>query len=184
MPDLFLRLNARLTDCVRDRRAVSAVEFAILLPLMVTLYLGSVEVFRGISAKRDVTMISHSIADLASQYSTIHDQDMTNILAAASAIMAPFSTGPLQATVSELTIDSKGNATVVWSDTLNGSKLAVGAAVTVPSGPNVPNSYVLLATVKYAYDPVFGYVLTSTINMSDQIYMAPRQSGGITRTSP
>jgi len=180
----FLRLIPRLADYARDRRAMSAVEFAILLPFMVTLYLGSVEVFRGISAKRDVTMIAHSIADLTSQYGTLHDLDMTNILAAASAIMAPFPTGPLQATVSELTIDSHGNATVVWSDTLNGTKLAVGSAVTVPTGPNVPNSYVLLATVRYAYDPTFGYVLTSTINMSDQIYMAPRQSGGITRVSP
>ena len=184
MPGLFLQLNAHLVHYVRDRRAMSAVEFAILLPLMVTLYLGSVEVFRGISAKRDVTMIAHSIADLTSQYGTIHNTDMTNILAAASAIMAPFPTGPLQATVSQLTIDNNGNATVAWSDTLNGTALPVGSAVTVPSGPNVHNSYVILAQVRYAYDPVFGYVLTSTINMSDQIYMAPRQSGGITRASP
>jgi Flp pilus assembly protein TadG len=182
MSGRFLRSIPRLADYARDRRAMSAVEFAILLPFMLTLYLGSVEVFRGISAKRDVTMIAHSLADLTSQYGTIHNSDMTNILAAASAIMAPFPTGPLQATVSELTIDSHGVATVAWSDTLNGTALPVGSTMTVPAGPNVPNTYVIFTQVRYTYDPTFGYVLTSTINLSDQIYMAPRQTGGITRS--
>jgi Flp pilus assembly protein TadG len=184
MPGLCLRLTARLMNCLRDCRAVSAVEFALLLPVMVTLYLGSVEVSRGIAAKRNVTLIAHALADLTAQYNTIHDQDLSNVLAAGSAIIAPFPATPLQETVSELTLDSNGNATVTWSGTLNGTALAVGSTVSVPSGLAVPNTYLIMAQVNYTYDPTFGYVLTKTITLSDQIYMAPRQSGPITRVSP
>jgi len=49
----------------RDERGVSAVEFAMLLPLMLTLYLGAVEISQGIAADRKVTLVSRTVADLA-----------------------------------------------------------------------------------------------------------------------
>jgi Flp pilus assembly protein TadG len=180
----FLRLIDGLADFLRDQRAVSAVEFGFLLPVMVTLYLGTVEVSRGIWAKRNVTLTAHALADLTSQYTTVHDQDLSNILAAGSAIIAPFATTSLKETVSELTLDSSGNATVTWSGTLNGTALAVGSSVSIPSGLKVPNTYLILAQVSYNYDPTFGYVLTKTITLSDQSYMSPRQAGPINRVSP
>ena len=39
-----LALHHRIVSFAQDRRGVSAVEFAMLLPLMVTLYLGTVEI--------------------------------------------------------------------------------------------------------------------------------------------
>ena len=46
----------RLRRLASDQRGVSAVEFAMLLPLMLTLYLGGVEVSQGISIDRKVTL--------------------------------------------------------------------------------------------------------------------------------
>ena len=56
----------RIGDFAGDRRGVSAVEFALLLPMMMTLYLGSVEASQGIAANRKVTLATHALADLAS----------------------------------------------------------------------------------------------------------------------
>ena len=50
-----------------DERGVSAVEFAMLLPLMLTLYLGAVEISQGIGADRKVTLTARTVADLVSQ---------------------------------------------------------------------------------------------------------------------
>ena len=124
---------ARISRCharfIGDRRGVSAVEFAVLLPVMVTLYLGSVEASQGIAADRKVELTAHALADLTSQYTNITNTDMSNILNAGSAIIAPYAAGNLHEVVSEIAIDAQGMATVVWSDTLNGTALTVGQTV-------------------------------------------------------
>ena len=69
---------AALARFAQDRRGVSAVEFAMLLPLMVTLYLGTVEISQGVGIDRKVTLTTRTVADLASQVSSINNSDMTN----------------------------------------------------------------------------------------------------------
>jgi Flp pilus assembly protein TadG len=172
----------RIADFAGDCGGVSAVEFALLLPMMMTLFLGSVEASQGIAANRKVTLTAHTLADLASQYTDITNADMSNILAAGPAVLAPYPTANLQEVVSELSISPQGVATVVWSDTLNGSALTVGQVVNVPSSLAVPNSYLVLSQVQYSYNPTYGYVMTGTITLHDQIFMRPRQSSLIART--
>jgi len=150
---------------------------------MMTLYLGSVETSQGIAASRKVTLTAHTLADLSSQYTDITNADMSNILNAASAIMAPYPVAGLQAVMSELSINAQGQASVVWSDTLNGTPRSVGQVVNVPSALAVPNTYLVLSEVQYGYDPTYGYVLTGTLTLSDQMYMRPRQSTSIARTA-
>ena len=64
---MFASLRWRLSGCAHDERGVSAVEFALLLPLMVTLYLGGVEVSQGLTIDRKVTLVARTVADLAAQ---------------------------------------------------------------------------------------------------------------------
>lgn len=176
MSALAARCAFRLSRFCGENRAVAAVEFAMLLPVLVSLYLGAVELSRGIAADRKVTLVAHALADLSTQYTNIADTDMTNILNASAAIMAPYAVSSLQAVVSELSIDAKGQATVVWSDTLNGTARSVGQVVTIPSALAVPNTYLIFGETTYNYNPVFGYVITGTLALKDQIYMQPRQS--------
>ena len=174
-------LICRIARFLQDRRAVTSVEFAILLPLMVGLYLGSAEVAQGIALKRKVTLTAHAVADLSTQYTAINNAQMSNLLNAASAIIAPYASGNLQATVSEISINAQGEATVAWSDSLNGTALPVGQSVTVPAALAVPNTFLILGQAQYAYRPTYGYVLTNALTLSDQIFLMPRQSTSITR---
>jgi Flp pilus assembly protein TadG len=176
----FPRLLARF---VGDCRGVSAVEFALLLPVMMTLYLGGVETTQGLATNRKVTITAHALADLATQYTDITNADMSNILSAASAIIAPYAVSNLQAVVSELSINAQGQASVVWSDTLNGTGRPAGQAVDIPTSLAVPNSYLVLAEVSYSYNPTYGYVMTGTLTLQGQSYMQPRQSASIARTA-
>ena len=79
-----------MAGVARDERGVSAVEFALLLPLMLALYLGAVELSQGIAADRKVTLTSRTVADLVSQVTNINNAGMTNSLNAAAAVMAPY----------------------------------------------------------------------------------------------
>jgi len=181
---LAARLLAALARFGRDRRGVSALEFSVLAPLLLALYLGSNEVTQGITIKRKVELTAHAVADLTSQQTSINNADMANIFNAASAIIAPYNAANLTAVVSEISIDANGQGTVVWSSaTSNSSALSAGQSVTVPSSLATPNSYLILGQAAYSYNPTYGYVLTNTLTLSDQIFMLPRQSNSVARVN-
>lgn len=177
------RLSSKFASLRRDQKGVSAVEFAMLLPLMVTLYLGTVEISQGVAIHRKVTLTARTVADLASQVTSISNSDMTNLLNASSAVIAPFPSGQLKVTVSAVSIDANGVAKVTWSDTLNGTKRAVNSTVSLPTALNTPNSQLIWSEVEYHYVPTIGYVITGALNLFDQIYMRPRLSDTINRTT-
>ena len=178
----FVALAKRkLGGLAGDERGVSAVEFALLLPLMLSLYLGSVEISQGIGADRKVTLTARTICDLVSQVSSISNADMTNALNASSAVMVPYPIGNLKVTVSSVKIDATGKATIDWSDTLNGTARSKGSTVTLPAALNVVNSSLIWSEVQYTYKPVIGYVVSGTLTLKDQIYMRPRLSDTVTR---
>jgi Flp pilus assembly protein TadG len=156
----------------RDQRGVSAVEFALLAPVMIGLYLGCVEISEGVAADRKVSLVSAALANLTAQVSTISASDMTNILDASSAIIQPYSASLLKLTVTCLKIDANKNVTVKWSVTRNGT--ANTGSMTMPSALAVANSYLILSQASYAYTPTVGYTITGTLTLSDQMYMSPR----------
>jgi Flp pilus assembly protein TadG len=185
MIDRFGRMTASLTvhlsGFARDRRGVSAVEFAMLLPFMLTLYLGSVEVSQGISIDRKVTLTSRTVADLVAQVATIDTAGVNAALGAATAIMAPFPDVNAKVTVSIVKIDANGNAKVCWSNTKNGT--ARSGSVTVPAALNVPNTSLVWGEASYDYTPTIGYVVTNTMSLKDQIFMRPRLSESVVNSS-
>jgi Flp pilus assembly protein TadG len=169
-----LSLASCLDRFCRDEGGVSAVEFAVLLPLMLTLYLGTVEISQAVGIDRKVTLTSRTVADLASQSQTLTSSDMSNILNASATVILPYDSTKLKVTVSEITIDSNSNPTITWSCTQGGTAHGVGSAVAVPSALKVANTSLIWGEASYSYRPTIGYVITGTLNLSDQIYMAPR----------
>jgi Flp pilus assembly protein TadG len=169
-------VQARLRNFRRDRRGVSAVEFALLSPLMIALYLGGVEISDGIGIDRKVTLTTGAIANLAAQVSSITSADMTDMLKAGTSVMAPYSTAPLAITVSCLKIDSNKVAKVKWSETKGGTKRGTNTTVTIPSALAVANTQLLFSEVSYTYTPIFAHIITGTLTLSDKMYMSPRIS--------
>ncbi|MGI8525902.1 MAG: TadE/TadG family type IV pilus assembly protein [Pseudolabrys sp.] len=176
-------MHARaLARLAHDRRGVSAVEFALLAPLMIGLYLSGVEISQGIGIDRKVTITAGAMANLVAQNTSVSDTDIATFFNAASTIMAPYSTTPLKVTVSCLSIDSTGKVTVSWSDTKGGTARAVGSVVSIPSALAVPSTSIIFAEVSYGYTPTIGHTISGTLTLSDQMYMTPRQSSTVKRT--
>ena len=132
-------LRLRLGGLAKDERGVSAVEFAMLLPLMLTLYLGAVEISQGIGVDRKVTLTARTVADLVSQVTSVSNNDMTNSLNAATAVMAPFPTGNLKVDVSSVTIDAQGNGHrcverhVEWHGEIKGRDRDIAGRARIPN---------------------------------------------------
>jgi len=165
----------------RDQRGVSAVEFALLLPLMITLYLGGVEVSQAISIDRKVSLTARTVADLVARSTGFSQAEMTNIFNAATAVAAPYPVANIKVKVSQISIKADGTTTIDWGDAKNTTKRTNGETVSVPAGLKVAgkDSYLIWAEVEYSYTPTIGYVITGTLNLADQIYMRPRQSDNV-----
>jgi Flp pilus assembly protein TadG len=181
---IVARTRRSLRRFLADKRGVSAVEFAMLLPLMVTLYLGGVEVSQGVAVDRKMTLVARTLADLTAQATSVSDSDMSNIKAAATAVVAPFDDTKLGFTISSVIIDDQKVAKIKWSDNRNGTVRKPGDVVTVSDTLKESTTYpiyLIWAETKYAYTPTVGYVITGTMNLTDQIYMRPRQSDCVLR---
>lgn len=180
----FKRLRKALQPrFVRDESGVSAVEFALLLPMMMSFYLGSVEVSQGVSTNSRLTLTARSLGDLVTQSTNITNAQMTDILNASSTIISPYSTSPLKIIVSAVSIDGSGNAKVTWSDSRNTTARTVGSSVTLPSSLARPNTMVVWSETKYDYTPTIGYVITGTLHLQAEFYSTPRQSATVTRSA-
>jgi Flp pilus assembly protein TadG len=145
-----------------DDRGLSAVEFGLLAPLMVALYLGSVIFSQGIAIQRKTTMVAHSVADLVSQSIAItSDSDMTSILNAVDRIIEPYPKENLKIVISQVSINAQGVATIDWSDSRNSAPRPKNQVVTtsIPSSFRTCTAapcYLIWGETEYAYVPVLG----------------------------
>ena len=159
---------------IRDGRAVSAVEFALVLPIMITLYFGTVEITDGVIADRKVTAMTSAIGDLVAQAAVIEDAEMANIFKAASSIIAPYSPDPIKLVVTHVTVDEHGNGIVDWSDGLNRAGYSKGSTLTIPDGLASENTTLVVAEGSYLYTPILGQIITSSFTLEDTFYLRPR----------
>ena len=184
MPGL-VRLYRRF---IASTRGVVAIEFAAILPVLLIILLTTFDGGCAIAVYMKVRSATYVLASVTNQYSTalpIQSANMTGIMNATTAVLAPYSNTPLTAVISELKIAATKatTATVRWSAAQNGTALAAGATVNLPTGISASTNtcgtypcYLILAQVSYTYTPVFGYFASGGITLSDTAYATPRSS--------
>ncbi|CCE02966.1 TadE/TadG family type IV pilus assembly protein [Bradyrhizobium sp. STM 3809] len=178
-------LSLRTRDFAANADAVAATEFAIVLPFMLMLLLGGFELGNGLAIGVKVSATSHSVADLVAQNTQVSASRMLDILQASSSIIAPYPTKDaagnslMTVTVSEVSTDANGNATVQWSQSTSatgartvGQKMTLSAfTTTTPTNANIS---LILGEVSYAYKPNLGSGVTGPVTIADSYYLFPR----------
>ncbi len=168
----------------RDLRGANAVEFAMILPVMIFLYIGGLQLTQGVSAYRKVTVTARTVADLATQYTSMSATDVSNVLNASAQIMYPFPSSGLKIVLTEFSTSLSGVSTVTWSKTLNGTALTQGQVIVLPTNICQPGASVVRADVSYTYTPAIGTAMTGSIPLASSLYMSPRQIQSIPYTGP
>ncbi|MCA6105955.1 TadE/TadG family type IV pilus assembly protein [Bradyrhizobium cenepequi] len=192
------RVRRQVGALVHDCRGIAATEFAMIVPIMLLLFFGTVELSSAIAIKRKLALVTRAASDLTSQsLDSVKTTDMQNVFAASGAILLPYSLTPLTATVSEIFIDKDSIAKIQWSQsatvamasgspqaTLKASPHKPKDTVSVPQGLLIPNTWLIWSEVNYTYTPTVGYVLKSGVPMDDETYTRPRQSSCVDYPPP
>ncbi|MCP3474122.1 pilus assembly protein [Bradyrhizobium sp. CCGUVB1N3] len=191
-------LSFRVRKFATDADAVAATEFAIVVPFMLVLLVGGVELATGMAINVKVSATAHSVADMVTQNTSLSTASMQNIITGATSIIAPYSVNGssgnpiLSVTVSEVSSDANGNLTLRWSQSYNGTTFGQGrtdlTGLTVPTSlngtvgnannPNNQNDQVsfIVGEVSYAYTPSLGFTISGTVNLQDTYWKFPRCS--------
>jgi Flp pilus assembly protein TadG len=186
----MLKLRLRLRHQVRrlsiDTRGIAAVEFAMLVPLMLMVFFGTIQFSTAVAVDRKVSLTARTLSDLISQASTVTDTDISNAFATGLAILSPYASTPLKLIITEIYIDKTTLAPkVIWSKASNATAHACSDTVSVPNALQVADTYLILSEVTYNYTPVVGYdfkykFVSSTFPLSDLMFTRPRQSKFVT----
>jgi Flp pilus assembly protein TadG len=169
----------------RDRSGASAVEFALIVPLMLLIYFGTFEVTQGLALDRLVKLNASTVTNLVAQYTTISaTRDMPDILGASAQILQPYSSSSATTIVSCVSIDATGKATVAWSQALNGAARPSGQVVTVPASLKKPNTVLILGETTMPYRSPIQFVPLGTWNLYGQSFMFPRASSTVNLIDP
>jgi len=173
-----------LRKLARDRRGVSAVEFALIAPAMVASYFGMAEITQALLAERKAAHAASAIGDLVAQSSSVSSSDVTDIFEIASTIMKPYSTTTLKMRVSSLTADSGGTPKVDWSSGSGLTALTTGATVTgVPTGVIAAGQSVVMSEVTYSYDSPVDLMMPNAVTFTRKFYLRPRKSDKVAKTN-
>jgi Flp pilus assembly protein TadG len=172
---------------IASTRGVAAIEFAVIAPMLILIFVETFDIGNAIAVYMKVRSATFALASIANQYTTgndgIQSADMTTITQSTSAILAPYSSTPVTAKISQIKMTSATVATVSWSYALNGTAYTAGSSWTrLPSqltSTNACNSYpcyLIYAEVSYAYQPLLFSRIMSAFTMTDGLYATPRSS--------
>ena len=174
MSRIWLRMRRSARDLSRDTSGVAAIEFVIIVPVMLVLFFGTVEYSRAVAVDRKVTLVARALSDLTSQNTSVTSTQLTNIFNASTGILSPYPSAPVNARIVELYIDANLVVHQIWSATSGTTPPT--ATVTVPTALKVASTYLIYSEVNYNYVPTVGYVLRNSITLSDFTFTRPRQS--------
>lgn len=119
-------------------------EFALILPILLLLLLGGVEVSRYIQAAQKVDKMTHTIVDLIAQAPTISESELDQIMVASQHIMTPYPfTDNGVIIVSCVGYNEYGQLRIKWQYKGGGSLSRNSAIGNEGNSPDLPEDFTL-----------------------------------------
>lgn len=165
----------------RDGDASAVVEFALILPILLLLYVGTVEASSLLTVDRRVNIISSTVGDLVSRWDpeqgTMPSATLNDYFRASQGIIIPYSQTGIQQVVTFVQVFADGSTQVRWSRSFGGATpRVVNTPYTIP--PNLKAvatpGYIVATEVSYPFEPGLGIVLQGTFTLRSESFYLPR----------
>ncbi|GAB1580486.1 pilus assembly protein [Phyllobacterium phragmitis] len=169
----------------KDRSAAAAVEFVLVVPLIVLVYLGAVDLSEGIETDKNVSRAAGIIADIVAQQSTVSKTQLDDIFEIGEATIFPYDRAKpgIKVTAIQVAASPQTNppATVAWS--YSNGKLSPdtkGRTIDIPAGFRTNGTYLIKVEVALTYVPVTAWGMRNLVSadgglpLSETYYLSPR----------
>jgi Flp pilus assembly protein TadG len=175
----------------RDRNGVAALEFALIVPLLLMLYFVTMEFAQAIETNKKVGRVASMVGDLVTQQQAMSKAELEGIMRIGEATLQPYNRSQPSIEITAIEVTDEDAVQVVWARKLvNGTFSAgpaKGAPATIPPSLRVKGSFLVRAESKLAYTPVIAWAASSKptlglaaafdgISMAETYYLRPRMS--------
>ncbi|NIA70230.1 pilus assembly protein [Pelagibius litoralis] len=176
----MLRSIRRLAS---DRGGNAIVDFAFLLPIMLMLFTGVVEITNLLRLDRKVVAAAQTTADLITQRREISAGEITDILRAAELILEPYSTVEHAVAIVAVRFDDDtGVPAIDWQQSKNGGTLP--DALTLVQNMGTAGDGIIIVRVTYDYSPVFFDFVLGQTSLEETAVLRPRRSAFVEGPAP
>ncbi|HYM30044.1 MAG TPA: TadE/TadG family type IV pilus assembly protein [Candidatus Cybelea sp.] len=163
----------RLIGIARDIRGLAALEFALILPLLIGILFGSFEVFSLMSADMKLVAAADATADLIAQQNSVTTASVNDIITATQITMEPLPLKPLGVAIASVKFDpNTGNPTVDWTQTSGSGSIA--NPIALATGLGGKGDSVIIVRVNYGYTSPLQLFFPNMISLAELSFARPR----------
>lgn len=181
---MLMNLTSQIRRFARAEQGLAALEFAIILPMMVFVLFGSVDLIDMLGANKRAQNFTASLADVVARDTEVSDAEVTGLWAAGDILMFPDSSAGMQVRISSVSIVTASNAQVVWSEGHGGyAARTANSTVALPAAMMNPGTSIIMTETIYAYTPPLGILFTGTTQMTHTTYRRSRLVDPIPRVA-
>ncbi len=178
MSKIFLKLAKKAQKFQLNEKGVAAVEFALILPIMLTLYIGTAEVGRAIEYNKRAAVAAATMGDLVARADgSVSEAEITDFFAAAKITLTPYPIVNLKQVITSVYVDDDGDTSVEWSRSKNGgAAYSNGDSFTLPDNIKdiSEDGYVIVSETSLTYTPITSYIFSSGFTFDKKYYHLPR----------
>jgi Flp pilus assembly protein TadG len=184
----MMSVGQKMREFGRRKDGAAAVEFAFVVPIMLSLYFGTMELSQGIDVNKKAGRASSLVGDLVTQQAAVTKAEIIAITNIAAATLQPYKrSAPVVELVGiQVNNETPPKAKVTWSQRVTAgagsSFLTVGDVIVIPSELLIPNTFMVKSKLRVDYYPFTSYQISLTTNgkkgigMGEEYYLRPRMS--------
>lgn len=189
------RLVGILNRFRKNQDGIAAVEFALVVPLLLAMYLGTVEISNAITVNKQTSRVASTVADLVTQQPATAKTDLNAMMDIGAAVYYPYTAAKPVITVVGVDVDDDHpqGGEVVWSRSLDkgsyNAGISAGTKIFVPEKLRIDETFLIKVVSEIEYRPVVTWVIGSktdmdgnsytALDMSEEYWLRPRLSDTI-----
>ena len=171
-------MNNYLLSLWRNRQGMAITEFALLLPILILIWGGIVELSTAHFVGRKVALATQSVADLVAQERSVTTALLDNNVRAGAAILFPYPANTLSFQIQSIVSDGNGKIKSDWLHTAPITSQGSGSIPPEARNLLTKNDSTIYVKVDYRHTPVLGSLIPGFKNFSitEEAFAKPRRT--------